>query len=105
MSAWRRHGRFQIAETHGLLRVLRDVEIRRMKNGDIVATGTEPAFVGEELTIHTIGEKAGDLRARVVDCRPVLVDGFVRHRIRLTLADRESLPIDAVQRRGVSEAE
>jgi hypothetical protein len=105
MNEWRRHARFECEDTEGVLRVLRDVVVRRMKNGDLVATGTEPGQVGEEVMVHVTGQKGGDVRARVVDSRLVLVEGFIRHRIRLATVDRTGAAVDDADRRGVPEAE
>ena len=80
-----------------------------MKNGDIVATGAEPGCVGEEVTVHLIGQQGGDVRAHIVESRPVVVDGFVRHQMRLAVVDRPDSAIDPVlehaNRRGVLETE
>ena len=85
----------------GVLRILRDVVVKRLKNGDIVATGSEPGLVGEIVTLHLVG--GGDVRARVADSRPVLVDGFVRHRLRLVVA-KDVPAVDDESERGVAEA-
>jgi hypothetical protein len=105
MTAWRRHARFEFANTEGVIRVLRDVIVRRLKNGDIVATGTEPGWVGDEVTVHLIGREGGDARARIVECRPVVVDGFVRHRMRLALVDQVGTAVDNANAPGVRETE
>ncbi len=105
MRAWRRDARVEFANTEGVLRVLRDVVVRRLKNGDIVATGTDPGRLGEEVTVHLTGPEGVDVRARIVDSRPVLVGGFVRHRIRLAVVDRTVRAVDDADKRGVPEAE
>ncbi len=76
-----------------------------MRNGDLIATGSDPCSVGEIVTVHLVGRDRRDIRARVVDSRPVLVDGFVRHRIRLAIADRPAKPIELAKADDVSEAQ
>ena len=68
----------------GVLRVLRDVIVHRDGDQEWIAIGREPAVVGEILMLDV---DEGDVRHRltmcVVESRPVIVDGDMRHRIRL----------------------
>jgi hypothetical protein len=79
MAGRRRHTRFANAE--GVLRLLADVSMQRGSAHEFVAIGNEAALPGELVTIHSAD--ARDVRARVVDSRPVMIDGSVRHRVRL----------------------
>jgi hypothetical protein len=67
------------------VRVLRDVVVARM-GGELLAISPAPAIIGEDMSVEVIGG-GSDLRlqVRVLDSRPVIVDGAVRHRIRLAL--------------------
>ena len=70
------------------MRVLRDVVIQRSDSGELQAVSQQSAIAGEEMTLDLVGggETIG-LKVRVIDSRPVIVNGAVRHRIRLTLLD------------------
>jgi hypothetical protein len=67
------------------VRVLRDVVVARM-GGELLAISPAPAIIGEDMSVEVIGG-GSDLRlkVRVLDSRPVIVDGALRHRIRLAL--------------------
>jgi hypothetical protein len=67
----------------GVLRVLRQVMVvRRAERGEFVAISTEPAVVGEALTLDlTADETEMSLPVRVQETRPVVVDGALRHRL------------------------
>jgi hypothetical protein len=64
--------------------VLRDVAIHCVHPGEFVTVSAAPAVVGEVMSLDLMAE--GDnvsLRVRVLQCRPVVVAGAVRHEIRL----------------------
>lgn len=90
MSGRRSHPRFAVASPcDGALRVLRDVAIDRTAVDELSAVCHVPAVVGEEMSLDLLG--AGDrlqCRVRVVESRPVVVDGSVRHRLRLAVISR-----------------
>jgi len=68
----------------GSLRILRDVIVHEEPEGTLVAFSRSPGVVGEELTLHlTGGGRTVRLAVRVLDSRPVVFDGGVRHRVRL----------------------
>ncbi len=88
MAGRRQHARFEIANAEGVLRLLTDVSVHRGTAREFFATGCDAGSPGDLVTIHIAG--ACDVRARVLDSRPVLVNGSVRHRLRLeTLARLE----------------
>ena len=67
------------------MRVLRDVVVARM-GSELLAISPAPAIVGEDMSVEVIGGGSDlQLKVRVIDSRPVIVDGAVRHRIRLAL--------------------
>ncbi len=70
------------------MRVLRDVVIHRTEANELQAFSHVPAVAGEEMTLDLMGagETVG-LRVKVVDSRPVMVEGSVRHRIRLLVVE------------------
>jgi hypothetical protein len=87
MSGRRSHPRFMVATPwDGAMRVLRDVVIQHTDRDELQAVSHVPAVAGEDMTLDLMG--AGTtlgLKVRVIDSRPVMVEGAVRHRIRLTV--------------------
>jgi hypothetical protein len=70
------------------MRVLRDVVIHRTDDTELQAFSHAPAIVGEEMTLDVMGAGATmGLRVKVVESRPVMIDGAVRHRVRLTVVN------------------
>ena len=68
------------------MRVLRDVILHRSGPEELLALSQTPGLIGEEMTLDVIGGGSSiGLRVKVVDSRPLMVDGAVRHRIRLEL--------------------
>jgi hypothetical protein len=68
------------------MRVLRDVILHRSGPEELLAVSQTPGLIGEEMTLDVIGGGTSvALRVKVVDSRPLMVDGAVRHRIRLEL--------------------
>ena len=105
MSGRRSHPRFAVATPwDGAMRVLRDVVIQRSESGDLEAVSQQSAIAGEEMTLDVVGggETIG-LRVRVIDSRPMILNGSVRHRIRLALLNGElTEPVTAA---GLTQAE
>lgn len=64
--------------------VSRAVSIHQTPGEELAVVSTTPGVIDEELTIELVsGEETAHLRVRVVDSRPMVVDGAVRHRLRL----------------------
>ena len=81
----RSYARFSIEPSgHGVLRVLRDVIVQEIGSDELTVVGREAAAVGDVLTLElpTLGDGPA-LSVRVVDSRPLVVDGALRHRLRL----------------------
>lgn len=87
MSGRRSQPRFAVsAPWDGAMRVLRNVVVDRLDRDELLVISHGAAVVDEEMTLDLMG--AGQsllLRVRVIESRPVIVDGAVRHRIRLTV--------------------
>ena len=90
----RRHERFAPAQPwDGALKVLRDVIVQEDSGGGLIAIGQTPGVIGEQMTLDVSG--AGDvvtLKVRVQESRPVILDGHVRHRVRLEVLERSRRP-------------
>lgn len=87
MSGRRSHPRFAVAAAwDGAVRVLRDVVVDRVDREELLAVSGVPAIAGEEMSLDLVGGgRALELRVRVIESRPVIINGAVRHRIRLAL--------------------
>jgi hypothetical protein len=84
--------RYRVTEpTAGTVRVLRDVIVRRNSDDEWVVISREGAVSGETLVldtdVHGYDDDDDEPRNRVnvcvIESRPIIVDGDMRHRIRL----------------------
>jgi len=91
MSGRRSHPRFAVASPwSGAIRILRDVVIDRTERDELLAVSNVAAVVGEMLSLELIGGGQNvAVKVRVIDSRPVIIDGTVRHRVRLALPEAE----------------
>jgi hypothetical protein len=87
MSGRRSHPRFAVASPwEGSMRVLKDVVVQRAQREELLAISQTAGVLGEEMTLDLIGSgQTLALRVNVVESRPVIIDGSVRHRLRLRL--------------------
>ena len=90
MSGRRSHLRFSVANPWGgVIRTLRDVVVQRTGPYECVAITHAPGVVGETLRLDLLGGgQVLELEVRVIESRPVIVDGTVRHRVRLAVPTR-----------------
>ena len=69
------------------MRVLRDVVVDRTSPDELMAVSGAPGVTGEMMTLDLMGDgRALSLRVRVLESRPVILNGAVRHRLRLGLS-------------------
>ena len=89
MTGRRSHPRFAVANPwEGAVRVLRDVVIDRTSRDELMAICQAPGVVDETMTLDLMGGGvAFGCRVRVLESRPVIISGSVRHRLRLALID------------------
>jgi hypothetical protein len=94
MSSRRRHERFAPAQPwDGALKVLRDVIVQEEPDGGLIVFGQAPGVVGERLTLDVAGGgHVVTLAVRVRESRPVILEGRVRHRVRLEVLERTRRP-------------
>jgi hypothetical protein len=68
------------------MRVLRDVVVNRADANEVHAVSQVAAVVGEEMTLDVIGAGAAmNLKVRVIESRPLMVEGVVRHQVKLAM--------------------
>jgi hypothetical protein len=94
MSGRRGHQRLTIGNhTSGTVRVLRDVVIERMAHHELVAISQTPAVIGEEMFLELFsGRGCIALKVRVLDSRPAVIAGSMRHRLRVVVVTVGALP-------------
>jgi hypothetical protein len=89
MPGRRRDQRFTLSVPwEGALRVPADVVIEEYGDKEVSVVSTAPAHRDELLTLDALGpgpETAITVSVRVKESVPVLVDGVVRHRLRLAI--------------------
>ena len=92
MAGRRSHPRFAVATPwDGSMRVLKDVVLHRTDNDELLAVSRTAGIVGEEMTLDDMGAGSSlGLRVKVVESRPVIVDGAVCHRMRLALLNADA---------------
>ncbi len=85
MTGRRSHPRFAVANPwEGAMRVLRDVVVHRTSAEELLAVSAVPGVLGECMTLDLMGGGTTlALRVTVLESRPVIVGGSVRHRLRL----------------------
>jgi hypothetical protein len=93
MSGRRSHPRFAVAEPwDGTMRVLRDVIVDRRATDELVAVSHAPAVLGEQMALDLLGGgESLRLRVQVIESRPLVLDGAVRHRLRLALLTADTV--------------
>jgi hypothetical protein len=62
---------------------MRDVLVQRASEGEIIAVGREAGVVGETVAVDFPAGDAAGVRADVIESQPVVMNGSVRHRLRL----------------------
>ena len=101
MSGRRSHARFAvIPAAEARFRLLRDIVVQGVDSGDITAISREPGIVGELVTVEMPRQRMTELLSiQVVDSRPFLMEGNLRHQLKLrTIADsNRSMPRAARQ--------
>ena len=76
-----------MAAWSGSMRVWREVSVDADASGEeLTVVSDVPGVVDEELTLGLLGPGGQlDLRVRVLESNPQIMDGIVRHRVRLLM--------------------
>jgi len=83
----RSYARVAIAEgAQGVMRVTRDVVLSERTEGEWIAMSREAGVLDETVVVESLDEGITDV-AKVVESRPVMTDGAVRHRLWLRRID------------------
>jgi hypothetical protein len=87
----RMYHRHLIADSRGTLHVSTEVTVQRRGEKELIATADEAHMPGELLSIDLVDRSGrGRTYVRVLESCPILMDGTIRHRLRLTpLEDAE----------------
>jgi hypothetical protein len=84
MSGRRSHARFAVLRSpEGVLRVRRDVLIQSAVHDQTIALSSEPGILGETVVVQSALQNDRGVKARVLESQPIVVDGSLRHQIRL----------------------
>ena len=57
--------------------------LKRASNEELVVVGRQPGVRGELVSVHSADDFDGSVVAQILDSQPVVVDGTVRHQLRL----------------------
>ena len=103
----RRDKRYRLTEpADGALRIFPDVVVQQSERDEWIALSREAALTGETLVLDVIlaDVDAGEMRQRfpvyVIHSQPVIVNGDIRHRIRLQGGDLAPVLFEQQVRRG-----
>jgi hypothetical protein len=88
MSGRRSYWRYGFTNTAGSLRVVRDVAIWRENDNEFVVISEEPETTGELLMLErVVNGTVVAIEVCVIESHPTIVNGSVRHRLRLRSND------------------
>ena len=72
--------------------MLRDVVVQSATDEQLVVVGRQPGVRGELVSVHSPDDSNGSVVAQVLESHPVIVDGTVRHQLRLQQIDGAVAP-------------
>ena len=77
-----------MAAWSGTIRIWRDVAIAADTGPELAVVSEEPGVVHEEMMLGLSGPQGRlEIRVKVLESQPQVVDGIVRHRLRLLMLD------------------
>jgi hypothetical protein len=92
MSGRRAHQRFAfVPGVSGSIHLRRPVVIISERDGEITAVATSPAVVDEEMSLDLSSRHDNaTIRVRVIGSRACVIDGAVRHEIRVRVIEQSN---------------
>ena len=85
MQGRRRHVRFSLLNSEGVLTVSSDVMVQTTDTGALVVVDAAPRKRGERLTLETVvNNEIVTIPVRVIASHPVIRDGSVLHQLLMT---------------------
>jgi hypothetical protein len=69
----------------GVLTLTRDISVRMSMTGEFVAISRDAAAIGEHVRVELADR---EIHAEVIESRPIVCDGAVRHRLLMRHRDR-----------------
>ena len=88
MSGRRNRARITLLNSDGMLRISRDVVMKKAAENEFVALSSEPSGPGDVFTIaFSTEDPRKTATVRVTGRRPVVVDGVVKYELRLKRLD------------------
>lgn len=98
MTGRRAHERYCLPQqAEGVLQVLRQVVTARGAGEELTVFSKAPAAVGELMGLEVAGGgRRVSLRVRVLESRPILLNGIVQHRVRCQVCERRERAEPAV---------
>ena len=95
MSGRRSHQRFEVSPSSpGTLRVNRDIVVQRAATDELQVLSREPGVRDESMFVQFPDDDSGAaVRVRVIDSKPVVVQGAVRHLLRLHVIGAGTDPV------------
>jgi len=85
----RSHARISLESgAEGILSLARDISVRPSRDEHLVAISRDAAAVGERVRVLLADEEV-DLIAEVIESKPIVFDGAVRHRLVMRRVSRE----------------
>jgi hypothetical protein len=103
----RRDTRFKLLDLpEGTLTLFLDAVVQPHGKDEWIAISQAPAHIGETLMLEMVEDEQGNREPRerfpvcVIDCRPVVLDGEARYRIRLRVSDLAPVLFEPPIKRG-----
>lgn len=85
----RSHARISLESgAEGVLSLARDISVRTTGNGHLVAISRDAAAIGERVRVLLADDEV-TVVAEVIESKPVIYDGAVRHRLLMRCSGRD----------------
>ena len=88
----RSHTRISLhSAAEGVLSLARDISVRTSGDGHLVAISRDAAAIGELVRVLLADDEV-TVVAEVIESKPIICDGAVRHRLVMRCSDRHVVP-------------